>query len=43
MKRTLLSIVCLTLMSFYSYSQTWIQEGSGFTIYRKRYYEYLYS
>ena len=31
MKKTLLSIVCLTLMSFYSYSQTWIQEGLGFT------------
>jgi PKD repeat protein len=31
MKRTLLSIVCLTLMSFYSFSQTWIQEGAGFT------------
>ncbi len=31
MKRTLLSIVFLTLMSLSSFSQTWIQEGLGFT------------
>jgi PKD repeat protein len=31
MKRTLLSIVFLSLMSLYSFSQTWIQEGLGFT------------
>jgi PKD repeat protein len=31
MKRTLLSIVCLTLLSLHSFSQTWIQQGPGFT------------
>jgi photosystem II stability/assembly factor-like uncharacterized protein len=31
MKRTLLSIVCLTLLSLYSFSQTWITQGAGFT------------
>jgi len=31
MKRTLLSIVCLVLLSFCSFSQTWVQEGPGFT------------
>jgi PKD repeat protein len=31
MKRSLLSIVCLSLLSLYSFSQTWIQQGAGFT------------
>jgi hypothetical protein len=31
MKRTLLSFVCVSLFAFSSFSQTWIQEGAGFT------------
>jgi PKD repeat protein len=31
MKRTLLSIVCVTLISLSSFSQTWIPEGAGFS------------